>query len=242
MDAMTRITPNQTRWAIAARVPAKTLEAVRTKLPKLLRGKGSKVVAGDDGFGALLVFGENVAEGESAATRLAEDVATPVYLLDFDDDAPSITELAKGRERRKRGHPADFLEERGIEAPGHAPPQSTIDSVGVVEDLTPAQARKLLPTVATTAFHTHSRGVLVTSSGFDIAALALRAKRRGYIVSIDRTDGSFSCKIVGPGPEVKQFAPTKPNVNFEQIDSVLGETTLDGILRVLGIPGLERLP
>jgi len=38
------------------------------------------------------------------------------------------------------------------------------------------------------------------------------------------------------------LAPTKPSVNFEQVDSVLGETTLDGILHVLGIPGVERLP
>ena len=31
---MNRITPNDTRWAIAAKVPAKTLEGVRAKLPK----------------------------------------------------------------------------------------------------------------------------------------------------------------------------------------------------------------
>ena len=67
-------------------------------------------------------------------------------------------------------------------------------------------------------------------------SLALRAKRRGYIVGVDRSDNSFSCEIVEPGPKVVQFAPTKPSGSSEQIDSVLGETTLDGILGVLGIP------
>ena len=68
---MSKITPNDTRWAIAAKVPVDTLEGVRAKLPKLLCGKGSKVVAGDAGFCALLVFGENADEGESAAMQLS---------------------------------------------------------------------------------------------------------------------------------------------------------------------------
>jgi len=233
---MNRITPNDTRWAIAAKVPAKTLEGVRAKLPKLLRGNGSKVVTGDEGFAALLVFAENAAEGESAATRLSSDAGTAVYLLDFDDEAPSITELAKGRERRKRGHPADFLEERGIIAPGYAPAPSTIVSAGVIEEITPAQARKQLPELPESAFHVHPRGTLLTADGLAIMTLALRAKRRAYIVGVDRNDGSFSCEIVGPGPEAVEFAPTRPSANIPQVDSVLGETTLDGILRVLEIP------
>jgi hypothetical protein len=236
MGAMSRITPNDTQWAIAAKVPVETLEGVRAKLPKLLRGNGSKVVAGDDGFAALLVFGENAAEGESAATRLSSDAGTAVYLLDFDDDAPSITELAKGRERRKRGHPADFLEERGIIAPGYAPAPSTIVSVGVIEELTPAQARKQLPELPASAFHAHPRGTLLTADGLAIMSLALRAKRRAYIVDVDRNDGSFTCEIVEPGPKVVEFAPTRPSANTPQVDSVLGETTLDGILRILEIP------
>ena len=232
---MSSVTPNNARWAIAANVTAVTLEALRSRLPKPLRGEGSKVIVGDD-FAALLVFGENASEGESAAARLASEVSTPVYLLDFDDDAPAITELSKGRERRKRGHPADFLEERGIVAPGHEPATPIVQSVGIVEDLTPAQARKLFPRISAASLQPHPRGTLVTSTGFDAMSLALRAKRRGYIVGVDRSDNSFSCEIVEPGPKVVQFAPTKPSGSSEQIDSVLGETTLDGILGVLGIP------
>ncbi len=43
-------------------------------------------------------------------------------------------------------------------------------------------------------------------------------------------------------PKAKLFAPTKPSVNFEQVDAVLGETTLDGIQCVLGISELKRSP
>lgn len=241
MDAMmSKITPNDTRWAIAAKVPVDTLEGVRAKLPKLLRGEGSKVVAGDAGFCALLVFGENADEGESAAMQLSNVAGAAVYLLDFDDDAPFIKELTKGRERRKRGHPADFLEERGIVAPGYAPETTRLASVGVVEELTPQLARKLIPQLPASAYSAHPRGTLVTADGFSILSLALKAKRRGYIVNVDK-DGAFSCNIVEPGPSMKQFAPIRPNVNVEQVDSVLGETTLDGILRVLKIPR-ELLP
>jgi hypothetical protein len=236
MAAMSRITPNDTRWAIAAKVPVETLQSLRAKLLKLLRGEGSKVVVGDAGFCALLVFGENADEGESAAAQLSRDTGAAVYLLDFDDDAPFIKELTKGRERRKRGHPADFLEERGIIAPGYAPAPSTIVSVGVIEDFTPVEARKVIPKLPASALRAHPRGTLVTADGFTIVSLAVKAKRRGYIVDVDRTDGAFSCSIVGPGPVMKEFAPTRPNVNLEQVDSVLGETTLDGILRVLQIP------
>ena len=218
---MTRIIPNDTMWAIAGKVPAKTLEAVRAKLPKLMRGNGSKVMAGDDGFAALLVFAENAAEGESAATRLSSDAGTAVYLLDFDDDAPSITEFAKGRERRKSGHPADFLEERGIIPPGYAPAPSTIVSAGVIEELTPAAARKQLPELPASKFRVHPRGTLLAADGLAIMTLALRAKRRAYIVNVDRKDGSFTCEIVGPGPEAVEFAPTRPSSNIRQVDSVL---------------------
>ena len=238
---MSKITPNDTRWAIAAKVPVDTLESVRAKLPKLLRGEGSKVVAGDEGLTALLVFGENADEGESAATQLSRDTGTPVYLLDFDDDAPFIKEVVKGRERRRRGHPADFLEERGIVVPGFAPEPSTVVSVGLVEDLTPEQAHATLPELPASAFRAHPRGTLVMSDAVAFYEHAYRATRHGYSVDVDRSDGTFSCEIIDPEPSVKQFAPTKPGVNFPQVDSVLGETTLDGILCVLQIPR-ELLP
>lgn len=79
-------------------------------------------------------------------------------------------------------------------------------------------------------------GEVVARCGPAIMTLAQRAKRRAYIVGVDRNDGSFTCEIVGPGPEAVQFAPTRPSANIPQVDSVLGETTLDGILRVIEIP------
>ena len=51
-----------------------------------------------------------------------------------------------------------------------------------------------------------------------------------------RTDiRAFSCEVIEPGGSIKRFSP-KPSPNYEPIASILGETTLDGILRVLQIP------
>ena len=224
-----------TQWAIAANVPVDVLERARARLPSWLRGAGSKVIEGNDGFAGLLVFGGPAEEGEPAATKLTIEQKTPVYLLDFDDEAPSTIELLGSGRTHKRVHPADLLEEHGIKLPAGEPVASPFLTVGLLEGVTPAQAKKAVPDVDGKLTE-HERGTLVTESpGSATLVLALELGCRAYIVEYDSTDGSFGCEVIEPGGSVKRFSPT-PSPNYEPISSILGETTLDGILRVLRIP------
>ena len=224
-----------TQWAIAAKVSVDVLERVRARLPNWLRGAGSKVVKGNDGFAALLVFGGPAEEGEPAASKLTLEAKTPVYLLDLDDEAPSTIELFGSGRKHKRVHPADLLEEHGIELPGGEPIESPLLTVGLLEGVTPAQAKKAVPDVDGKLTE-HERGTLITEGpGSATLGLALELGCRAYIVDYDITDGSFGCEVIEPDGSVKRFSPT-PSPNYEPISSILGETTLDGILRVLRIP------
>src|SRR5262245_55895594 len=107
---MIRISREDTQWAIAGSVDIAVLEKFMRQLPKELQGDGSRVVTGNDGFAALLVFGD--LPNETLAKRLLTTV-TPVYLLDFDDDAPVTLKLDRKKTRvtetRMDEHPADFL-------------------------------------------------------------------------------------------------------------------------------------
>jgi hypothetical protein len=117
---MIRVFSDDTQWALAGKVSTAVLEQIARQLPKELQGEGSKVVAGNEGFAALLV-------GDLPSERSAHQLlatATPVYLLDFDDDAPVTLKLDRMKahvtEARVNKHPADFLKEYGIVAPGYA--------------------------------------------------------------------------------------------------------------------------
>jgi hypothetical protein len=124
---MIKISREDTQWAIAATVSTTTLKRLARRLPKELQDAGSKVVAGKEGFAALLVFGD--LPDETLAKQLLASV-TPVYLLDFDDDAPVTLKLDRKKTRvtetRVDEHPAEFLDAHGIVAPGYAftPPRS----------------------------------------------------------------------------------------------------------------------
>jgi hypothetical protein len=106
---MIRIFREDTQWAIAGMLATTALEQLARQLPKELQGDGSKVVAGKEGFAALLVFGD--VPDETLAKQLLAFVS-PVYLLDFDDDAPVTLKLDRKKTRvtetRVNEHPADF--------------------------------------------------------------------------------------------------------------------------------------
>lgn len=87
---MIRAFREDTQWAIAANVTPSILEQLAQQLPKELQGDGSRILTGEKGFAALLVFGD--VPNETLAKLLLMSAAT-VYLLDFDDDAPVITKL-----------------------------------------------------------------------------------------------------------------------------------------------------
>jgi hypothetical protein len=241
---MIRISPKDTQWAIAGKVATTALEKLARQLPKELQGHGSKVVISQNGFAALLVFGD--LPSERLAKQLLATV-TPVYLLDFDDDAPVTLKLdrRKGRvtETNLDKHPADLLEEQGIVAPGYETLVSTVLMVGLVE-ATPAEAKHALEADGTTLdprieLRAHPRGVLIVGDEFGIcpATVAVKLKRRAYVIFRDPEDGWYKCDVDEPGQESASFSPIRPDPNAVPLDHVLGETTLEGILCVLEIPG-----
>jgi len=120
----TLISPGDTRWAIAGKVPLSALERCRRELEDWLQGEGSKVVSGNDGFAALLVFG-GPPEGESLAIELSRKHKTPIYVIDFNDELDeglSIREFDGTRVKWKRGYPAAFLKARGVTPCHHRSP------------------------------------------------------------------------------------------------------------------------
>jgi hypothetical protein len=245
MILVTKIFPNDTQWAVAGKTTAATLERLARALPKDLQGEGSKVVMGKDGFAALLVFGD--LPSESLAKRLLSTV-TPVYLLDFDDDAPSTLELErkKGRivETRLDKHPADLLEEQDIIAPGYASTPTSVKDVALVEGVTINQARRViadkfgaeLAAGLEAELREHPRGVLMLNGPVG-ATIGRKVGRRSYSLYHNPEDGWFSCVVQEPGKNRSAFCLGEPDANAVPLDNILGETTLEGILRVLEIPG-----
>jgi hypothetical protein len=234
---MIRITRDDTKWAIASRVTLSKLRQIATQLPRELQGEGSTVASGRDGFSALLVFGD--LPSEMLARQLLA-LATPVYLLDFNDDAPVTLKLDhnNGRisETRLDDHPAAFLEARGIVAPGYEDEPSPVRSVGVVEGVTLAEAKRAMPTDTEVRLMEHPRGVLVDYAPAG-GKLADDLGKRGFLVFRNPEDGWFCCVACEPGKADASFSPVEPDPNRPPIDNVLGETTLEGIVRVLSIPG-----
>jgi hypothetical protein len=231
-----KVFPGDTQWAIAGKIPVSALVALGRRLPRWLHGDGHKVVTGKDGFAALLVFGGPADLAETLAAELPR--RGKVYLLDFDDEAYSIKELTGTRVKRLRGYPNEFLEERGIIAPGWEPsPPSPVITAGVVEGITVEEARRTYPDVDA-RFAEHPRGVLVFGDAASSVAvgLSVRRKLRSYAVYFNPEDQRFSCAISEPDGRTAWFTTGTPNPSRVSLDSILGETTMDGILRVLEIP------
>jgi hypothetical protein len=236
-----KIFPGDTQWAIAGKIAAPVLEKIGRRLPTWLHGDGQRVVTGKDGFAALLVFGGHVGYGDDLAAELAK--LGPAYLLDFDDEAPLIKQFTRTRTRHLPGWPPDLLEEHGIIAPGYEPsPPTPVITIGVVEGITPEEAQRAYPEVEA-RFAAHPRGVLVTGDGASGVAvdLTIRRKLRSFAIYFNPENQRFSCVISEPEGEDACFTIGKPSPNYLQLDSIFGETTIDGILRVLEIPR-ELLP
>jgi hypothetical protein len=241
----TLVFPGDTKWAIAGKVPSSALEECRHELEDWLQGEGSSVVSGNDGFAALLVFG-GPPEGESIAIDLSRKYKTPMYVLDFNDELDDglwITEYRGDHAKRKRGYPATFLKERGVVPPGYEPsPPTPVKAIGVVDGITVDQARKALPK-GKELFSANARGVLVDDrTGMVAISVAMKLKRRCFTAFYNWEDKSFSCAVWEPGKPDASFSLGMANVNFEPLDSILGETTIEGVLRVLDIPRHLLIP
>jgi hypothetical protein len=238
---MIKIFRDDTQWAIAGKVDISLLELVEQQLPEELQGEGSRVVSGTDGFTALLVFGGQ--PNETLARRLLES-ATPVYLMDFDDEAPVTLKLDRKKtgvtETRVHEHPADFLAEHGITPPGgYGPLTTSMKDAGIVEGASVAEVRRALPKEARdVALREHERGVLLDNAIF-ASWVADDLGKRALLVFRDPEDldGWFSCEVHEPGKKPAAYAPVRPDPDASPLDNFLGETTLEDILRVLAIPG-----
>ena len=234
---MIKIFREDTQWAIAGEVSTTTLEQLACQLPRELRDDGSKVVAGKEDFAALLVFGD--LPNETLAKHLLTSV-TPVYLLDFDDDAPVTLKLDRKKTRvtetRVNEHPADFLEQHGIVAPGYSFTPPPVKDVGIIEGVSLAEVACAIPTGFDTELREHPLGVLVISGPIG-SVLARKLRKRAYCVYYNPEDGWFSCVVYERGEEQGAYSPVTPDENAVPLGNILGETTLEGILRVLAIPG-----
>jgi hypothetical protein len=240
------VTPGDTKWALAAKVPPAVLEAARRRLAELseLPLDGSQVMVGDQGMAVLLAFDGPPSDGEYLAVRLSRKHRTPFYVLDFDDNleyedyAVAIMRFDGNKLTRMKGNPVELLESYGIMVPGFGPlPESPVTSIGVVEDVTLDEARKAMPE-AQEFFIANARGVLVKAhSGAVTMQLARAFYRRSYVVFYDREDKTFLCSVCHPDQMGDECFPIGMDPGSSPVvDSILGETTMDGILRVLDIP------
>jgi hypothetical protein len=202
---------------------------------RLLVGRRWAVLEGEEGFSALAV-GDGEADAQLAAVFMARSDAA-VYLLDFDDEGPSIVEFGQGKRRRRRGHPAAFLKDHGIIAPGYEPPPpSPVRSVLVIEGVSPKAAEKL--GFDALEHSAHPRGTLVT--GRVVYAAKDYAKKFGgpvYALSYNNATGQFWCEIEERGRPSRWCGPqTSLSTYYERVPDVLGETTLEGVCKVLDVP------
>ncbi len=223
------------QWAIVAAFPAEDLEWCQRQLPWPLSKQGSQVIAGARGFSALLGYGGSNDLWMSVAVRFSELLKTSTYLLDFRGDESSIKRLDV-RVRRNKVPPAEFLAEHGIEVFVHKPPSVWWKFIGVIDGVTLDQAREQTLPGERHLLHANKRGVLVDH---DCLAdeIGIQLERTSYTLLYDQIGGAkFSCQVLEPGKRVVKFDPEGSAPDYEPIDSVLGETTLDGILRVLDIP------
>jgi len=159
---MIRTLRADTQWAIAATISITTLERLATPAPDgNCKGHGSQIVAGKEAFAALLVFSD--LPNEALAKQLLSDYDSGLparFSRGCAGDPEVRRKKTRVTETRVAGHPADFLDERGITTPGYDDVPSPVAAVGIVEGATLAEAKRAMPD-AEIEFRAHSRGVLV---------------------------------------------------------------------------------
>jgi hypothetical protein len=237
--------PFDTRWAIAAEATTKNLAALGKEA--IIDAIRWRVLEGKDGFAAIVAGDGPADDYEDYVGAFAAKLKRPVYLLDFNDEADSVLEYtSKAKPTRLRVHPSTFLRERGITVPGYEPRErSRSRTVLVVEGATPEATRKASPDKSLT-FDPHPRGTLVRGD-VKIGGEELIKKLGGrvFLVRCHGANGTFRCCINERGKKSQLFQPTGehqyPDL-YDYVDNVLGERTLDGILRVLSIPPEHLAP
>lgn len=223
------------QWAIAAALPVEDLEWCQHRLPWPLCDSGSQLVAGKAGFSALLGYGGSNDLWLSVAVRFSELFKTSTYLLELGTADCTIRKL-DARARMKTIPPVELLSRHGIEVFVAKPLSVSWRKIGVVDGVTLDQAREQTLPGERHLLHVNKRGVLVDHDCL-ASEIGDQLKRASYVLYYDTISGTkFFCTLIEPGKQIVEFAPEGREPSYQSIDSILGETTLDGILRVLDIP------
>jgi len=222
-----------TYWGVAAPNATELLarlagERLGRKVPWRIF-EGSKLTA--------LLVGEG--EPDDVIARDVARSAGRAYLLDFHDEAASTDQIGKDgtREKRLREHPAGFLRDHGIVAPGYEPRTSPVQSVVVVEGFPPERVRKVYAKDGM-QFVPHPRGTLVTGDpGVASVRYAAKLNATVYDVLHNVEDGDFTCYVKRPKHREQCFSigPVGNTEMYEMVDSILGESTPSGICRALDL-------
>lgn len=121
--------------------------------------------------------------------------------------------------------------------PGYRPRLSpAMRVIGVADGVTVEQACSAFPKFKE-LFSAIPRGVLVRNpAGLATFELARVLACHSFTLFYNLEDGTFSCVVRGPGRLAARFTTGKPIPTYAPINSILGETTLDGVMRILDIP------
>lgn len=115
-------------------------------------------------------------------------------------------------------------------------------SIGVGHGVTVDQACIAFPKYKLLFIDT-PRGVLVDNpAGLATFELARKLGCHSFTLFYNVEDETFFCVARGPGKPDSCFTTGKVLQAYEPIDSILGETTLEGVMRVLSIPRRLLLP
>jgi hypothetical protein len=222
----------RTAWGIAAPEGADVLSRLASR--RVGHGVPWRVVEGSE-LVALLV-GEG--EPDEAIAREAAAAIGRAYLLDFHDEAASTEQLGKnGRSKRLADHPAGFLRDHAIVAPGYELRVSPVRSAVIVDGFKPERVRKVFAREGM-GFVPHSRGTLVTGGrGTEALRYATQLDTTVYTVLHNLESGFFACSIDQPGqPEQIFYLGELANLDkYKILDAVLGASTPTGICRALEI-------
>ncbi len=236
--------------ALIAAVPAKVLQALTRRKSGLF--KGCKLVRGEGTYLALVDYepGDPHDEREiEVARELSANCEGPVYVVSFRENDERVTTCRRGKVAKdlqydKAPDPELFVIE--LELGGMFPPKppgtrsfmfvenATIEAV---EDAIGEGVKRERQTLRLEPKGAHVLGWLEnrTLGSFPTAVSAELSTRVFH--TLDREE-SFVVIVKESGTKIGMFETPRTDFTEEEtlIDSILGETTRDGILTAMGAP------
>lgn len=230
--------------AILAPVPAEVLASLAERDRYFT---DDEVIAGAGAYSALASHEPGPSHDDDgpevrAALALSREVTAPVYVVSFDWDDPRITRCRAGTvEEDDDENPRDLVCELGLGAMLPRPPRSARNFM-LIENATPADvAHVLKASPSRDALHLEARGTSVLGwidgrALGQIPGIVSGQLRTRVLHAIEMRD-SFAVLVADNGNDVGTLeTPRTPYSEGDSvIESILGETTRDGILRAMGV-------